>query len=306
MRRLIPFMLLIGCSEYEVHRLGPGESKKEDNWFDNASMDDGSRGSEDDSEDDESWDSEDDEDDSWREGDDSEDDSEDDSQDGSEDSSDDDSSDDYWGDEDSEDESGGGSGSSGGSSGGSSAGPGESSSSARRPSVGEVVITELMIDPDSVADQQGEWLEIKNNTSHWLDLTEYRLADGGRDDMEIAPVSSGSMVMPPGGYIVLCAESDYWDNGGVECHGTFRWWTFGDGFAMSNTEDEVLLTDDWGVILDRVHWTEGFVVVGGSLGLDPDEHSTTRNDNLDLWCEQWSWLPFGDSGTPGEDNDPCW
>lgn len=296
MRRLIPFMLMIGCSEYEVHRLAPAED--EGNWFDNAQVDrPGSDEPEDESDDDR--DSDGDGDDPWRD-----DDSEDDSDDS--DDSEDDSSDDYWGDGDSdEDDTDDGSGGGSGGSEGTGTGPGESSSTARVPSIGEVIITELMIDPDAVADQQGEWVEIQNNTVHWLDLTGHRLADGGVDDMEIDPVSSDSLIVRPGGFLVICAEGDYFDNGGVECDGTIRWWTFGGGFAMSNVEDEVLLKGSDGWPLDRVRWVEGFVEVGGAMGLDPDEHSIARNDDLDLWCEQWSWLPFGDSGTPGETNDPC-
>jgi hypothetical protein len=285
---LIPALLLIGCSEYQVHRLAPAED--EGNWFDNAQVE-RPDADESDDESEREQDSDEDGDDPWRE-------------DESEDDSEDDSSDDYWGDGDSDEDDSDSS--SGGGSGGTGTGPGESSSTARAPSIGEVIITELMIDPDAVADQQGEWVEIQNNTVHWLDLSGHRLGDSGVDDMEIDPVSSDSLIVRPGGFLVVCAEGDYWDNGGVECNGTIRWWTFGGGFAMSNVEDEVLLMGSDGWPLDRVRWVEGFVEVGGAMGLDPDEHSVARNDDLDLWCEQWSWLPFGDAGTPGETNDPCW
>jgi hypothetical protein len=181
LRRLIPVLLLIGCSEYEVHRLAPAED--EGNWFDNAQVE---RPDADESADESEDDRDSDGDDPWPE-DESEDDSDD---------SEDDSSDDYWGDGDSDDSDGSSGGGSGGS-GGTGAGPGESSGTARVPSIGEVIITELMIDPDAVADQQGEWVEIQNNTVHWLDLTGHRLADGGLDDMEIDPVSSDSLIVRP-------------------------------------------------------------------------------------------------------------
>jgi hypothetical protein len=294
---LIPLFLLVGCSEYQVHRLDPPEEK---NWFDDARIDtpDGEE-----SDEDPTSDGEEDDEDSWRDEDREDDESHD--EDDSDDSDDSDDDGDYWGDEDEDEDDDGGSGSGGGS-GGSGSGPGDSSSTARDPYMGEIVISELMIDPDSVDDQDGEWIELHNITGDWLDLTGHRLADGDLDDMEIDPTGSGSLVVQPGGYLVICAVDDYWDNGGVRCDGTFRWWTFGGGFAMSNTEDEVLVRDPFGGILDRVRWVEGFAEVGGAMGLDPDEHSISRNDDLDHWCDQWSWLPFGDSGTPGEDNDTCW
>ncbi len=126
------------------------------------------------------------------------------------------------------------------------------------------------------------------------------------DNVEVLAVASGSLVVSPGGYAVICAEDDYWDNGGVDCDGTFRYWTFGDGFAMSNTEDEAVLISPDGLILDVVAWNEGFAAVGSAMGVEAGAVSVDANDFLDRWCDQWSWLSFGDSGTPGELNDTCW
>jgi hypothetical protein len=298
LRRMLPFLMLFGCSEYQVRRMSPESA--ESNWFDEAHVE--GRSSDESDESDESDDSSE----SWESGDD-EDRDEDRDEDGPGNDEDededweDDSSDESWGDDESEgtDESSSGGGSS-------SPGPGEASSTARVPGLGEVIITEMMIDPDSVSDESGEWVEIQNNTVHWLDLSGHRLGDSGLDDDEIDPVESGSLVVRPGGFLVICSDPDFVDNGGVDCDGTVRWWTFGGGFAMSNTEDEVLLMGPDGWPLDRVRWVDGFAAVGEAMGLNPEVHSITSNDDLDLWCEQWAWLPFGDSGTPGETNDECW
>jgi len=297
-RRLVPFIFLLACSEYEIRKMSPSEDR---NWFDDARMQgsdaDDPEGpvDEDESDDGNHWEDDDSNDDSDDDSNDESDHDEDDSD--GEDWSDDEEDDDWSGGDDHDDEE-----DDGGSGGSDDSGP----ITARAPWIGEMVISELMIDPDSVDDQQGEWVELHNVTGHWLDITGHRLADGDLDDMEIDATGASSLIVPPGGLLVICAEEDYWDNGGVECDGTFRWWTFGGGFAMSNTEDEILLRDPDGITLDRVYWAEGFAEVGSAMGLDPDEHSISDNDDLDHWCDQWAYLPFGDAGTPGESNDTCW
>ena len=177
---------------------------------------------------------------------------------------------------------------------------------ARGPGPGEVIFTELMIYPRFADDSVGEWFELRNVGSVWMDLAGYRLADRGVDDTEIVPVSEGSLVVAPGEMLIICASADYWSNGGVECDGTYHYWTFGGGFALSNTEDEAQLLTPYGGLVDEVRYGDGFASEGDSLGLTSSVTSSMMNDDLDQWCEQRGLLPFGDSGTPGHQNDVCW
>ncbi|MAY79279.1 MAG: hypothetical protein CL930_00660 [Deltaproteobacteria bacterium] len=307
-------LLITACSEYGVSQM-----KTEDgSWFDNASerWDDEDQASEDDFdtgdwldtgfEDPETEDQPDVPD--WE----SEDESD---EDGSDEADDDASGDDSSSGSGSSGSGGSGSGSSDSGSSGSGSGsgggtpseaPGSSSSAPRSVYTGELVINEIMIYPRSVDDAQGEWVEFKNVSGDWLDLTDYRLADRGVDDVEIASISPGSLVIAPDAYVVICAESDFWDNGGVHCDGTVRYWTMGDGFALSNTSDEVQLLNRWGTIIDEVRYSEGFTSEGESMGLNRDHISASANDRSSNWCEQYSSMSFGDAGTPGEENDRCW
>jgi hypothetical protein len=75
---------------------------------------------------------------------------------------------------------------------------------------------------------------------------------------------------------------------------------------MSNTEDEARLISPDGITLDRVAWGAEFAEVGAAMGLEASAITVGANDALDRWCDQWSYLPFGDAGTPGEANDSCW
>jgi len=113
-------------------------------------------------------------------------------------------------------------------------------------------------------------------------------------------------VVEPDGFVVLCANGSRWDNGGVTCDGTYTYETWGGGFALSNTEDEVVLKDASGSVLDRVAWSDAeWALTGEAMGVDPDDATVGLNDDLDNWCGQWGMLSGGDSGNPGEENDWC-
>jgi len=177
---------------------------------------------------------------------------------------------------------------------------------ARGPGPGEVIVSELMIHPLATDDAVGEWVELRNVGSVWMDLGSHRLSDRGVDDVEILPVFPGSLFVPPGGYLTICAHGDYWTNGGVACDGTYRYWTMGGGFALANVADEVQLLMPDGLLIDEVRYGEGFSTEGEAKGVPASVISSVANDDEDSWCEQRTWMALGDAGTPGADNDPCW
>ena len=177
---------------------------------------------------------------------------------------------------------------------------------ARGPGPGEVIVSELMIYPRASDDNVGEWVEFRNVGSVWMDLSGYRLADRGVDDTEIVPMSIDSLFVAPGDYLIICAESDYWSNGGVECDGTFHYWTLGGGFALANAGDEVRLLTPDGHLVDEVAYGEGFASEGEAVGLPPSVTSSVVNDDEEEWCDQRTLMSFGDAGTPGVHNDLCW
>jgi len=208
-----------------------------------------------------------------------------------------------------DDDDGNGSGSSGSSSGNNGGSSGSSGGSgtynARAPKVGELVIHEVMIDPAAVPDALGEWVEIYNDSSFVLDLSGHRLADDNKDDTVINASYSKSLIVEPGDYIVVCAEDDYFDNGGADCHGTFHYETWGGGFAMANTGDEVRLLSPGGVELDVMAYGANFSIPGVAMGLVEDWISTSGNDRESHWCDQDRMMKSGDEGTPNRYNNLC-
>ena len=171
---------------------------------------------------------------------------------------------------------------------------------------GAVIVNELMIDPSHTQDKYGEWVELFNITNYWIDLRGVRLQDYGVDDYAIDEVSAGSLVVAPNSYVVICADTDFWNNGGVTCQGHFLYQSFGGGFSLSNAEDEVVVRSATGNVIDMFAYGNNFAVVGSSLGLKPSAANMYSNDSESNWCDQWGFLPQGDYGNPGQMNDSCW
>jgi hypothetical protein len=82
----------------------------------------------------------------------------------------------------------------------------------RAPASGDLVIAELMIDPSTEPDEDGEWIELVSTAAERLDWSGLSLADDGVDD---TPVVGGG-VLQPGGRRVLCAYGDRAANGGAK------------------------------------------------------------------------------------------
>ena len=63
------------------------------------------------------------------------------------------------------------------------------------PSAGQLVITEIMINPEAVSDTDGEWFEVFNPTELYLELQGLTISDGADEQFTI----DGSLTIPPGG-----------------------------------------------------------------------------------------------------------
>lgn len=184
--------------------------------------------------------------------------------------------------------------------------PGGSRDNPRPPVPGDLVLNELMINPAEVSDASGEWVELWNRSDAWVDVEGYRLADDNVDDYTFDPTDEDSLIVAPGGFLVVCASRDAAANGGVPCDAEYFYQTWGGGFALANSEDEVVLVDPDGVEVDRVAYGAGFVRTGAALGVDPSRATVGGNDAADGWCAQSARLASGDLGTPGQENDRCW
>lgn len=168
------------------------------------------------------------------------------------------------------------------------------------PLPGEVIFSELMINPDAVDDTVGEWVELYNTGERWLDIGGYSFHDLDTDQYTL----TGSIHVGPHGYVVLCASLDPNENGGVECDAFFDRVTV-DGLALANVPDEVVLSRPDGTEIDRLEYGSSWVASGAAIGLSPALMTPEDNDDFANWCFQTSPLAQGDLGTPGAENDAC-
>ncbi|MEM8526420.1 MAG: lamin tail domain-containing protein, partial [Bacteroidota bacterium] len=162
---------------------------------------------------------------------------------------------------------------------------------------GDLVITEIIQNPDAVSDANGEWFELYNPTANAIDLKSYIIRDSGSDSHEIA----NSVIVPAGGYVVLARNANNTTNGGFTADYEYS------GFTLVNSSDEVIIECN-GVVIDSVGYDDGATFPdpsGASMSLNPNNLNSTDNDNGANWCEATSTYGDGDLGTPGAANDAC-
>ena len=163
------------------------------------------------------------------------------------------------------------------------------------PRQGEIVITEIMVNPDAVSDANGEWIEIWNATDHDLQLNGLILKDAGSNHHVLT--STEKLILPSKGYWVLAKSGEIITNGGIETNYVYQ------NFTLSNTSDQVILTASDETLIDQVSYGSGWPIVSGaSMELVPEYQSFNSNDQPGHWL--LAKIPFGsgDMGSPGKAN----
>ncbi|HSH03058.1 MAG TPA: Ig-like domain-containing protein [Anaerolineae bacterium] len=156
-----------------------------------------------------------------------------------------------------------------------------------------IVINEILQHPAAVLDANGEWFEIYNADSNVIDLNGWRITDNLDSHLITATV-----VVPVGGYAVLCRDSNPATNGGVVCD-----YEYGDSIQLSNDADFITLSQ--GAVVDTVAYD------GGVEFPDPDGVSmclmeaSTDNSVGSNWSLSTTAFGDGDLGSPGAANLDC-
>ena len=155
-----------------------------------------------------------------------------------------------------------------------------------------IVITEIMPNPGSVSDSYGEWIEIYNTTDSTIDIAGWMIKDAGSDEHVISN-DAMSILVVPGDYFILARNGNEALNGGLVADYAYT------GFTLSNSEDEIILTDAAGAVVDEVHYTNAWAF---GNGIAMEIHDLESNNNV---AENWyaSTVQYGDGdyGTPGTD-----
>ena len=156
---------------------------------------------------------------------------------------------------------------------------------------GDLVVTEIMRNPEGDLGVDGKWFEIYNDTAEDIDLDGLVVRDDGDDSFTV----TGPVLIPYGGYAVFCRNSNPDANGGVECD-----YSYGKDLPLdAEGADEVVL-EVGGTVIDSVAWDDtGWPNnAGQSMSLDPTFRSAGGNDEVSSWCA-------GAPPTPGTDNLVC-
>ena len=162
---------------------------------------------------------------------------------------------------------------------------------------GDLIVSELMIDPDTVDDADGEYFEVYNTSSSDIDMVGWTVRANDGDEIEV----SSSLVVTAGDHVVFGVNSDATQNGGVTVDYEYA---HGD-FEFSNGADSIFLYlgETW---LNRARVTSDWTVPSGaSLNLDVDYHDAAYTNEPDYWCTSTDVFGDGDAGTPGDANIEC-
>jgi len=158
------------------------------------------------------------------------------------------------------------------------------SSFAQAATVSDLLITEIMANPNAVSDTQGEWFELFNPTAESIDINGMVLSDNNNLGPVIA--SSTGVLINPGSYFVMARSDDSALNGGFTADYTYS------RFSLGNTRDQIIISDSSGNFL-RIDYGAGFVPNGGSMELI-DTVMLAEN-----YAATTTVFGAGDFGTPG-------
>lgn len=155
----------------------------------------------------------------------------------------------------------------------------------------QIVINEVMADPNAVSDDAGEWVELHNVGSASVNIQGWKLVSGNDAVHTIAT----SVTVAAGGYAVLARNGSKSRNGGVIAN-----YTYGTSLNLANATDWIVVRDAADATVDSVSWVS--MPTGATRGVkDP------TSDNLSVdganWQTSTTVFGKGDKGTPGKVND---
>lgn len=165
-------------------------------------------------------------------------------------------------------------------------------------SAGDLIITELMFNPEDCADFAAEYVEIYNNTDNTVELTNLLVTIGAALD----PVFQVNSTLAPRSYGTL----RYTSGAAPACYG-FTGNAWYQSSKMIDTGTTVRLSNGL-VTFDEV-FASGWAAIqpGHAMTLDPDLLDAALNDGADAWCSATSTFPGGliDRGSPNSPNADC-
>ena len=166
---------------------------------------------------------------------------------------------------------------------------------------GDLLITEIMYNPDALSDSEGEWIEIYNNSGNTVNLKDLVIRRGSKSNFhQIA----SDVNLASGAYAVLGRTEFATDN--ID-------YVYGKSILLANNGSELIINTfgndgtDGPVICSVDYGATGFNtrLEGKSIQLDPSIKDAAEAQLGSNWCSSSLKYSTGDFGTPGSVNSPC-
>ena len=173
--------------------------------------------------------------------------------------------------------------------------------------VGDLVITEIMYDPDMVSDSVGEWFELYNDTGHIVNLLDLVVSDDSAYGSADFFTVEEDLLIDVGERLVFAVNGDSTQNGGVTADYDFA----GAGVNLNNSTDDVYVGVTSGgstTTIDSVTYNEATgwpTAKGYSIELRDTSVNSVSNNSSSNWCRATSTLSGGDHGSPGAVSSGC-
>ena len=153
---------------------------------------------------------------------------------------------------------------------------------------GDLLISEVMANPSSVSDSNGEWFELFNASAISIDINGLTISDDGSNSHHIN--NGASLLIAPGAYLVLGRNGELADNGGYVADYVYS------NFTLSNSLDQIILSDNDNEIVRLNYTGQPFGASGISAELI-NQLIIPNESNYRL--SQTDQYGLGDIGTPG-------
>jgi hypothetical protein len=163
---------------------------------------------------------------------------------------------------------------------------------------GDLVITEVMVDPENCPDFDAEYFEVYNASGSPIDLQGLEMEINGT-----VITLSRSYPIPPDTWAV----AEYWSGAtAAGCYAGLVHDFLFDGNQLPNGGTRIELRN-LTQVLDTVDLTDLARQPGAAMTLDPSALDITANDDPSNWCHSAQTFPGsrGDLGTPRAANETC-
>jgi len=167
-----------------------------------------------------------------------------------------------------------------------------------------LVINEVLVNPGgTITDASGEWFEIYNAGTREVDMQNLVIADSAASGRRPYTPINSSLVVQPGGYVVLGNTTNTTNNGGVPVD-----YAYGSALALANSLDAIKIARVYGtdtLTIDRTQYSSSAISAQNGISREL-KNPALDNTNMDgsNWADALVTAVYGPGGrgTPKAQN----